>query len=487
MAKFITEISIENLSSKEFIAIAAASLEKLNASIKYVSPSGIMAETNMSLSANSWGENITVSVTNGTAKIRSESKGGGLIDFGRNKKVVNKVLDIFEEVKNSITPDELATRVAWVEANSPAEEEDILNPNSKAAIEAGKWWKIFIPSKALFVTPLVIDICIVLFILQVSTTGFESILTPSGETIIKWGSNFTPYTLGGQWWRLITNVFEHIGIIHLLFNMYALLYIGLMLEPLLGSIRFGAAYIATGIIASVTSLWWHDVTNSAGASGAIFGMYGLFGALLLTNLIEKSARNSMLSSIGIFVVYNLAYGMKSGVDNAAHVGGLVSGFAIGFIYFLLMKGDAENKKEKFSAAVAVVLAIIVSGFALKSIRNDVAQYESLMSAFGKAEERAIGVYQNIGHKSRAEVLQELKNTSMPAWKECRSIMSTVMTLTLPKDYEVRRTLLMDYSVTRVERDSLAIESDTQPSTFLDSLISEKDKKVETILAELNKQ
>lgn len=487
MAKFISEISIENLSSKEFIAITAASLEKLNASIKYVSPSGVIAETNMSLSGNSWGEDITVSVTDGIAKIRSESKGGGLIDFGKNKKVVNKVLETFEEVKNSITPEELANRIAWVEANGPAEEDDILNPHSKAAVEAGKWWKIFIPSKALFVTPLVIDICIVLFILQVATTSFESILTPTGETIIKWGSNFTPYTLGGEWWRLFTCVFEHIGIIHLLFNMYALLYIGVMLEPLLGSIRFGAAYIATGIISSVTSLWWHDVTNSAGASGAIFGMYGLFGALLLTNLIKKSARNSMLSSIGVFVVYNLVYGMKSGIDNAAHIGGLVSGFVIGFIYFLMMKNDSENKKEKISAVVAVVLAIVVSGFALKSVRNDVAQYETLMNEFGKAEEKAINIYKSIEGKPETEALGLIKNTSMPAWKECRSIMSKVMTLTLPKEYETRRGLMMDYSIVRVERDSLAIERGTQPSALLDSLISEKDKRVEAIFAELNKQ
>ncbi len=70
---------------------------------------------------------------------------------------------------------------------------------------------------------------------------------------------------------------------------------------------------------------------------AFFGLYGVFIALLMTDLIHKDVRKSLLSSMGIFVVYNLVYGLKGGVDNAAHIGGLVSGLLIGFATYLALR------------------------------------------------------------------------------------------------------------------------------------------------------
>ena len=140
--------------------------------------------------------------------------------------------------------------------------------------------------------------------------GLGSILQPDTSLLLEWGANYKPLTLNGEIWRLFTCIFEHIGIIHLVMNMYALLYAGIFLERLLGRIRFITAYIVSGICASMISLWWHHNVVSAGASGAIFGMYGVFLSLLLTNLIEKETRKSMLSSIGIFIGYNLLFGMR---------------------------------------------------------------------------------------------------------------------------------------------------------------------------------
>jgi rhomboid protease GluP len=110
-----------------------------------------------------------------------------------------------------------------------------------------------------------------------------------------------------------------------------LLYIGLLLEPYLGKTRFLTAYLISGIAASMTSLWWNDLTISAGASGAIFGMYGVFLALLSTNLLDKSVKKVLFTSIAVFAGYNILNGLKSnsGIDNAAHIGGLISGLIIG--------------------------------------------------------------------------------------------------------------------------------------------------------------
>src|SRR5206468_1493030 len=106
-----------------------------------------------------------------------------------------------------------------------------------------------------------------------------------------------------------------------------------------GRIKYAIIYLVTGILASAASLWWHDATVSIGASGAIFGLYGVFLALLLTKIYPKEFSKPFLASTLIFVGYNLVMGLTGGIDNAAHIGGLVSGFIIGLILYPQLKGD----------------------------------------------------------------------------------------------------------------------------------------------------
>ena len=227
------------------------------------------------------------------------------------------------------------------------------------------FFSIFIPSENFLITPILIDLNILVFILMV--IGGAGFMVSDSQVLLNWGANFRPLTLdGGQWWRLFTSTFIHAGFLHLLMNMYALLYIGSLLEPRLGSIRYASFYILAGLLASLTSLCVHDVTVSIGASGAIFGLYGVFLALLTTNLIEKKARSALLSSIGLFVAYNLLGGMKSGIDNAAHIGGLVSGAFFGYGAWFSLREDDELEHDMkllrnlvFSAGVTILAIVIV--------------------------------------------------------------------------------------------------------------------------------
>ncbi len=189
---------------------------------------------------------------------------------------------------------------------------------------------VFKPAKDYFITPIILNLNLAVFLLMAANG--VSMAQPDSVSLLTWGANYGPLTQGGQWWRLLSSCFLHIGIVHLLMNMYAFLLIGAQLEPRLGRLRFSIAYLLTGIIASGTSLWWHSHTISAGASGAIFGMYGVFLALLTTDLVEKRSRKQLFASILFFVVYNLLGGLKEGVDNAAHLGGLIAGLAIGYCY-----------------------------------------------------------------------------------------------------------------------------------------------------------
>jgi rhomboid protease GluP len=188
-----------------------------------------------------------------------------------------------------------------------------------------------------------------------------SITSPTGQELVRWGANFGPYTIGGQWWRLLTCVFLHIGIIHIAFNMWCLWDLGRLAESLYGHWTFGAVYLITGIAASVTSLAWHPTGLSAGASGAIFGIAGaLIASFYLGEFsLPRAAVAGTLRSVVMFAGYNLVFGAVSGrTDNAAHVGGLVSGLLMG----ALIARVAPTRDEPFRrAGVLLVGVLLVAG------------------------------------------------------------------------------------------------------------------------------
>jgi len=187
---------------------------------------------------------------------------------------------------------------------------------------------IFKPRPGYFATPIILFLNILVFLVMVfAGLGFVSF---SSMDLLQWGANFKPSVVEGQWWRLFTSMFLHNGIIHLASNMIGLIFVGILLEPVLGSKRFAIFYLLAGLFASLTSIWWYTATVSVGASGAIFGLYGIFTALLLSNVFPKSFSKSFLVTMGIFIGYNLIMGLNGGIDNAAHIGGLISGLIIGY-------------------------------------------------------------------------------------------------------------------------------------------------------------
>jgi rhomboid protease GluP len=98
---------------------------------------------------------------------------------------------------------------------------------------------------------------------------------PTPQQAVAFGADFGPLTLNGQWWRLLTSMFVHFGIIHIGLNMWCLWYLGRAAEQLMGRLCYVLAYFVTGIFASIASVFWHPMAAGAGASGAIFGMAGV--------------------------------------------------------------------------------------------------------------------------------------------------------------------------------------------------------------------
>lgn len=168
------------------------------------------------------------------------------------------------------------------------------------------------------------------------------ILTMFGDTedavfMLQHGAMYEPYIIEGhEYYRIFTCLFLHFGITHLLNNMVMLGALGWNLELEIGKVRFVIIYFASGIIGNIVSLFY-DLTLeqpavSAGASGAIFG---LMGALLYV-VIANRGRLGRLSGRGmlVMVILSLYFGLTStGVDNLAHIGGLVSGFLLAVLLY----------------------------------------------------------------------------------------------------------------------------------------------------------
>jgi rhomboid protease GluP len=197
-----------------------------------------------------------------------------------------------------------------------------------------------------------------------------SAVSPTPQQAIEFGADFGPLTLGGQWWRLVTSMFVHFGFIHLGLNMWCLWNLGRAAERLLGRFSYLFAYFASGIFGSIASVYWHPRAAGAGASGAIFGLAGVLVSFVY---LKKTPANlqinrKMLSSLGTFILYNLAFGALPGISNAAHVGGLVMGLAIGA---LLPSASAPESSRRNRLSVVVVItfiALIASAVATKRLR-----------------------------------------------------------------------------------------------------------------------
>jgi rhomboid protease GluP len=207
------------------------------------------------------------------------------------------------------------------------------------------------------VTPAIIGINVAVFVLMVAAGA--NLVAGDARVALRFGSDYGPLTWGGQPWRLVTANFIHFGLIHIAFNMYALYNGGLWTERLYGSARFAMIYLLSGLSGSVVSGWWEPMRNSAGASGAVFGVYGALLAFFLMRRQEIPAATLRFVGRGAATLlgYSLFFGAVSPfVDNSAHVGGLLAGAASGAL--LARPLDLGARAVPRPGQVALVIAAV---------------------------------------------------------------------------------------------------------------------------------
>ncbi|RME76916.1 MAG: rhomboid family intramembrane serine protease [Chloroflexi bacterium] len=182
-------------------------------------------------------------------------------------------------------------------------------------------------SKPFFTYILLVIIVVVWLLMELAGGSTDPVV------LVTFGANFGPAILDGEVWRLFTSMFLHIGLTHLFFNAYALFIFGLEMERLYGPDRFILTYILAGLFGSLASFAARGpAVFSAGASGAIFGVIGMNLAyfMLHRSTFGTFGRQRMMNTL-VIIGINLVFGFTvPGIDNLAHIGGLVAGFAMGY-------------------------------------------------------------------------------------------------------------------------------------------------------------
>jgi rhomboid protease GluP len=258
--------------------------------------------------------------------------------------------------------------------------------------------------RRLFESPTVVLIALNTLVYLIMAIEGRNFLNFDGELLLNWGANSGALTSGGQWWRLLTSTFEHGGLLHIALNMWCLYNLGWLAELLFGRSRFTLLYLLCGIGGSLGSICWRGNGLSVGASGAIFGIAGaLIPAMLLhSNQKLRALLKGQLTSIALFVFYNLAFGAASrGTDNAAHIGGLLTGLLLGAVF--PTGPDREERSGQMRVAAGTLVALLIfSGAGIFARQHNLAYIE--VERASDAHERGDATAA-IAHAQRAVALR----------------------------------------------------------------------------------
>jgi rhomboid protease GluP len=247
-----------------------------------------------------------------------------------------------------------------------------------------------------YVTAALIGGNIFIFILMyILGVRFDENPIKASQMMIQWGSNLGILTRSGEYWRLLTSMFLHFGLLHIAMNMFCFYQAGPLVERLFGNVGFAILYFFSGIVASLCSSCYFPFSNSAGASGAICGVLGgLFGFIIRSKKtipvsIFKSWKSAILSFIGLNVVIGF---LVPQIDFAAHGGGFIAGFILGLIFGHPLTEEGRSFRLKRGMMILIAgLVMIVSLFF--SLPKDGLEYISAVQTFHHQDKQMISEFQ----------------------------------------------------------------------------------------------
>jgi membrane associated rhomboid family serine protease len=259
------------------------------------------------------------------------------------------------------------------------------------------------------VTPTIVLANVVIFVGMLFGAGAFS----DRNTLLAWGASVGPRTTNGEWWRLLGSMFVHAGLIHLLASVAGTLRAGLVLERFVGPVAFATTYLAAGVLASLASVAAHPVALHYGASGAIFGIYGLLIAALLWSMIRSSELSipvAVLQQLGPGAAFFLLYTfVTEGLFSPSMIVGLAVGGICGFV---LASGVGERKPPPrrvlatISATFGIVIVLAVPLRGVADVTGEIAEvvaiedqtsheYDALVDKFKRGRTTTDGLIQQI--------------------------------------------------------------------------------------------
>lgn len=257
------------------------------------------------------------------------------------------------------------------------------------------------------------------------------LIEPEGQALVEFGANYGPATAGGEWWRLLSSCFIHIGLVHLGFNMFILWDVGRLVERLLGNVGFLALYLTAGIAGSLASVWWNPDVLSAGASGAVFGVFGALAGFLIRarESVPPSMLKSLARSCAMLIGFNVIFGLSvKGIDNAAHLGGLAAGLVAGLIMGQHLDLAAGARRMGRNAVVGVLGAGLY--FAAPSLVEP-NEMPRVLSEIAPQEQAVFNTYNALvqgaqgGTLSDADFADRLEEDVLPRWRVLRAQVDAV--------------------------------------------------------------
>lgn len=213
-----------------------------------------------------------------------------------------------------------------------------------------------------YVTYILLFVTLIMYLILSINGGSENI-----GTLIQYGAKVNEYIYIGEWWRLLTPIFLHIGFAHLIFNSLVVYFLGSEIEMIIGHFRYFLLYMLSGLMGNLASFALNN-SISAGASTAIFGIFA--STIVLAKFYPYHTGIQLLSrNYAMLILLNVVFGFFSTtVDNAGHIGGLVGGYLI--MYVLSAKNALNNPKKKrilhgIAYLIAVILLFLVGYFRIE--------------------------------------------------------------------------------------------------------------------------
>ncbi len=464
-------IPLSDFPADKYLIIVRQAIENLGWKLSHVSESGIIAYT--PLSFQSYSEEISVRIQSNFAVVKSECVGIQLLfnDYGKNEANLEKLFHEFEYVQYHL-------QEQWDEQVKTFHEYVALQDDEyfeKAPLAVKNKIKnvfyLFFPRKGYVVAPILLLLNIFLFIAWIVFIvavpiyfGFkgltQEVLTQKIIDAQLFGSLNRKLVLEGDYWRLISYQFLHASFRHLFFNMYAFVYLGLMIENKIGWKNFLLIYILSGICGGLNSIAFHENIYTIGASGAIMGLFGAMMALLINQFFEKVANKALLvSTVFILVIMLINGSISPMVDNACHLGGLISGFVITYILVFDHRWNLKKVSPTIKYAIIVVAfgAISYGTIALTPVYQHEefaklkAEFDKNMRAFDQVlwmranyskVEKEQYVYQN-GIKPSKANLEVTKKMAQLKLNEHYTLDKNLKTALAQETYQAAELLLKD--------------------------------------------